>query len=306
VGRLVNRGAPLAYATSTTPFRADGALDGDALEAHLARLGQAHLGIYVGGSGSGEGNILTPDERTEVLRIARATVGRDVPVRAMGTEPRSSRDMLEHVARAAAAGMDAAQVYPLDMGHGKRPTPAEVETYLRAVLSAAELPLVLVTHRAVGYETPVELLAGLAEEFPAVVGVNWTHDRLSSLVELLGALPRHVEVHVGGPVHAVTVLALGGTGFIATEANVAPHLSATIVDRFVAGDVAGSGEAFATLLRLGALVDDAGGVAATKALLDELGLPGGGPPRDPRLPLAADRAAALAAAVRDLGDAAVR
>ena len=54
---------------SLTPFTEDGDLDEPGLRAHLRRLGVAGIGVYLAGSGSGEGYTLTRDERRRVFDV---------------------------------------------------------------------------------------------------------------------------------------------------------------------------------------------------------------------------------------------
>ncbi len=101
------------FCCSITPFAADGSLDERALRAHFARLSAAGVGVYVAGSSPGEGYALSRDEVRRCLEIAVAELRGRVPVRAMGVEPRSARDMVEHTALAAACGVDAVQILSL-------------------------------------------------------------------------------------------------------------------------------------------------------------------------------------------------
>ena len=80
------------FVVSITPFRADGALDEVGLRGHLARRRDAGVGVYLAGSGSGEGYTLTPDETRRVLEIGVEVLGGHAPVRAMGVEPRTASD----------------------------------------------------------------------------------------------------------------------------------------------------------------------------------------------------------------------
>src|SRR4051794_20583071 len=164
-----------AYVISITPFRADGSLDDDGLRQHLQRMASAGIGVYLGGGGSGEGYVLTSDELNRVLQIGVTELRGRVPVRAMGTEPRSAVEMIAFVERAAAAGVDAVQVYSLDQGHGHRPGRAEIQTYFDDVLAAVDVPCVLSTHQSVGYTVPVDMLRGFLDRYPHVVGINCTH-----------------------------------------------------------------------------------------------------------------------------------
>jgi 4-hydroxy-tetrahydrodipicolinate synthase len=292
--------SPSTYVISLTPFATDGALDETALRAHLRRLADAGIGIYLGGSGSGEGYTLDSSEARRVLEIGVDEVRGRVPVRAMGVEPRSAREMVAYGRVAAEVGVDALQVYSLDVGHGNRPRPDEVRAYLSDVLDGVSLPVVLSSHFSVGYALPPDLVGELVREHDAIVGVHCSHDDLTVLVALLDAVGDRVEVHVGGPMHALSCLALGGTGFLSSEGNLVPSLCVEVVETYARGDVTGCQGGYSRLMRLHAGFRRLGGIAAVKCALELLGLPGG-TVRAPRLPLDADRRAAVAALLEQCG-----
>jgi 4-hydroxy-tetrahydrodipicolinate synthase len=287
------------FVVSITPFTDDESLDEAALRAHLQRLASSGIGVYLGGSGSGEGYTLAPDEVRRVLEIGVEELGGRVPVRAMGVEPRSAQGMVQLGRFAAAAGVDALQVYSLDVGHGNRPRPDELRRYYSDVLDAVEFPVVLSTHQSVGYALPVELIRSLVDEYDAVVGVNCSHNDLNYLVRLLDAMAGDVEVHVGGPMHALSCLALGGQGYLSSEGNLAPRLCVAVVDAYGRGDLAAAHTSYARVMRLHAETRRLGGIGATKAALARLGWPGG-TVRRPRLPVAGGDVEALAAMVAEL------
>lgn len=267
--------ATSTFVISITPFRADGSLDDAALAAHLDRMADAGVGVYLGGGGSGEGFTLDEREARRVLEIGVERIGGRVPVRAMGIEPRTAAQMIEHLELAASVGADAAQVYSLDPGHGHRPSPAEVESYLAEVLASTDLPCIVSSHLSVGYRVSPVLLAELAARHPHLVGVNCSHPDLAPLIGLLDALPTHLDVHVGGPNQGLTALSMGASGFLSSEANLAPHTCAAVIDGFTSGDLARCTTAFGELVRLSTLLYGLGGIRATKSVLRRLGLPGG-------------------------------
>jgi 4-hydroxy-tetrahydrodipicolinate synthase len=275
------RGAPSAFVISITPFEASGAVDWDATRAHFARLRAAGVGVYVGGGGSGEGHALLPDEVDRLLALAAEELRGAVPTRAMGVEPRTATQMIEFGRRVQAVGLDAMQVYSLDMGHLAVPRPVELERYFTDVLEAVDLPAVLSTHFSVGYLVPVDLLVRLCERHPRVVGVNCSISGgdFPYLVRLLNELPPHVEVHVGGPMHTMSALAMGGTGFLSSEGNLVPRLVQSVVASYGAGDHAGAEAAYASVMRVFTLLSSR---VAVKSMLRALGLPGGFP-RLPRM-----------------------
>jgi 4-hydroxy-tetrahydrodipicolinate synthase len=280
----VGRRAPSTFVISITPFTADGGLDESGLRAHLGRLGDAGIGVYLAGSGSGEGYTLEEGEVERVLAVgAEALVGR-VPVRAMGVEPRTAAQMVAMAGLAARSGVEALQIYSLDQGHGNRPSRAELDRYLRTVLDVTTLPAVLSSHQSVGYLLDPDLIGSLLDDYDQVIGVNCSTLDVAYLLRVIEVVGGRADVHVGGPLHALTCLGLGGQGYLSSDGNLAPRLCVSLIDAYRAGDLAGCHEAYRTLMRLYAATRDLGGVSATKAALDLLGLPGG-PPRPPRLPV---------------------
>ena len=287
------------FVVSITPFNDDGQLDEDGLRRHLRRMADAGIGVYLGGSGSGEGYSLDASEMRRVLEIGADELRGRVPVRAMGVEPRTAHEMVELGRVAADVGVDAMQVYSLDLGHGNAPTPGEVERYLCDVLDAVRVPVILSTHQSVGYFVPIELVDRLLARYESIVGINCSHNDLTYLSSLIDTVDGRADVHVGGPMHALSCLAAGGQGFLSSDANIAPKLCASLITAHDAGDAATVDAAYARLMRLHTALRGLGGIAATKAALALLGLPGG-VVRPPRLPFAAERSSEIAALLDDL------
>jgi 4-hydroxy-tetrahydrodipicolinate synthase len=280
------------YVISLTPFTEDGALDEAGLRAHLSRLRASGIGVYLAGSGSGEGYTLTRGERQRVLEIGADELAGRVPVRAMGVEPRTASEVVELAEDASAAGLDATQVYSLDLGHGYVPTAAEQLTYLRTVLDHAPGDLVVSTHQSVGYHYDPALLDELLSAYPRVVGVNVTHRDLVYVAEVVDAVDGRVDVHVGGPLHALGATALGATGYLSSEGNLAPQLCVALIDCIDAGDRDRATDLHQQILEIHTATQALGGIVGAKAALRLLGAPGGWP-RPPRLPVAPERAQAL-------------
>jgi 4-hydroxy-tetrahydrodipicolinate synthase len=291
---------PSTFVVSLTPFTRAGALDEPGLRAHLQRLGAAGIGVYLAGSGSGEGYTLSRDERGRVFAIGVEELGGTVPVRAMGVEPRSAAEVVALAEDAVAAGLDATQVYSLDLGHGYVPTGDEMTTYLRTVLDEAPGNLVLSTHHSVGYHYPPDRIGELVSAYPSVIGVNVTHPELTYVAEVLAAIDGRADVHVGGPVHALGALALGAQGYLSSEGNLAPRLCVSLIERFVAGDRDAAAGIHAQILQVFEATQALGGIVGAKAALQLLGAAGGWP-RPPRLPVDAERARSLVDVLQELG-----
>ncbi len=288
------------FVVSLTPFTETGDLDDAGLRAHLRRLGAAGIGVYLAGSGSGEGYTLSGDERRRIFDVAVEELSGRVPVRAMGVEPRTAAEAITLAEDAVAAGLDATQIYSLDLGHGYVPTSDEMTTYLRTVLDHAPGDLVVSTHQSVGYHYPPELIGELVDDYDRIVGVNVTHNDLAYVDDVIAVVDGRVDVHVGGPMHALHALERGAQGYLSSEGNLAPRLCVSLVERYDADDVEGAARVHASIMQLFAATQALGGIVGAKAALAALGAAGGWP-RPPRLPVSAARARPLVELVIALG-----
>jgi 4-hydroxy-tetrahydrodipicolinate synthase len=95
-------------------------------------------------------------------------------------------------------------------------------------------------------------------------------------------------------------LALGANGFLSSEANLAPRLCNTVIAAYERGAGDELLHAFGKLARLSMALYGNGGIRATKAVLNRLGLPGGYP-RKPQLPVADATVDSLMAVIAELG-----
>jgi 4-hydroxy-tetrahydrodipicolinate synthase len=129
-------------------------------------------------------------------------------------------------------------------------------------------------------------LARICHRYDRVIGINCSNPDINYLTQLCATIDDRVEIHTGLMTQALGAFAVGASGYLTTEANVAPRLCVEVVDRYRAGDLPGLMAAYGRLLQLSdKLLGDGGSIRATKATLALLGLPGG-IPRRPRLPLA--------------------
>ena len=281
-----------AFVVSLTPFKSDGELDEDAVRGHFRRLASAGIGVYVGGTGTGEGASLSLNETHRLYEIAREELKGNVPVRAMGVEPRTAGEMIELARLAVDTNLDAMQIYSIAAPGA---TPAELEDYFDDVLSVVKIPAVISIHHAVGYTIPLDLVKRLVARFDYVVGVNCTRADFR-LLDLVGS---EVAVHVADVTQILNNLVFGGHGFLTNDANLVPRLCVSIIDYFEAGDFRRANEAFGTLIRVHDENAKFPAFKGAKAALNLLGLPGGYP-RMPRHPLSAEEITEIGEVLRRL------
>ncbi|HEV8297346.1 MAG TPA: dihydrodipicolinate synthase family protein [Acidimicrobiales bacterium] len=290
---------PGAFICTITCFDEDGELDLGAMRDHLERIGRTGLGAYIGTASPGEGHSLSLDETAAFYKLAAETLKGRAPVRGMGVEPRHANELMNRVRIAADAGLDAMQIYSVDMGHGNLPTQAELERYYRVPLEADLLPMVISAHQFSGYLPSLDVVDRLVSDYPHLIGFNVTSD-LAYLGRIIDVVDDRVDIHVGGPMQALSVLAMGGQGFLCTEGNFAPKLVASVISAHLAGDLAARDAAYAGVMRFFALNRWPGGsVRFTKAVMKLLGLEGHHL-RPPYAPLDADAHAEIDAALRAL------
>jgi 4-hydroxy-tetrahydrodipicolinate synthase len=242
-----------AYVCTITPFGADGALDDAGLTELAHRLSDAGVGAYLGSSSPGEGYALSLAEVERMYGIVADAVAGRVPVRAMGVEPHTANELRPLVRLAESTGVEAMQLYSVDAGHANKLTPGELERYYRSLLDEMTIPAVLSSHVFNGL-LPLDLIARLLDAYPdVVIGVNCTTPEVSYLHRLIELVDGRADVHVGGPMHAVTAFALGAQGFLCTEGNLAPQLCRAVIDAVDAGDAAATAGRFRDLIALHSL-----------------------------------------------------
>ena len=286
---------------SVTSFDAQGGLDEELLRVHLRRLGAAGVGVYVASQGSGEGDLLSFDEKVAVYRVAAEELRGTVPVAAAGIGLAASTATTCALAAAAErAGVDAVQII------GPRPGPLrlradELSAHLRAVVEAVGCEVQLSNNTALaGYEIPVELVEELVDDYPHVRVVNVSDPNVDALrayvARLVDRFGARIEVRVGMVREIVTMHALGARGVLCFEANVAPRLVTDVWDALEGGRT----PPVDALLRCNTALARGGNPRSLKAALEILGVDGGFL-RAPYLPLLAGERAELERALRGLG-----
>lgn len=276
---------PSTLVCTVTPFDAGGALDEAALRLLIDRYGKAGIGTFLASSSPGEGFALSLSETERLYAVAKEAMAGRAPVRAMGIEPHNAEETLRLIKIAESVGLDAMQLYCLDCSHGNQPTGVELERFFRTLLEQMTIPAVLSTHFLLGYMIPLDVLERLVDAYPHIIGINVSTNDLGYLTRVTQLVDGRTDVHVGGPMHALSGLALGAQGFLSTEGAIAPKLCASVINNFAVGDQAATFAAFQRLMHLSAInVWPGGSVRYIKSALRVLGQPGWYT-RPPYLPL---------------------
>jgi 4-hydroxy-tetrahydrodipicolinate synthase len=289
------------HAMSITPFDRFGALDTELLRTHLRYLGEAGVGVYVASQGSGEGDLLSFDEKVSLYRVAADELRGRVPVVAAGIGLAASTAATRELAIAAeTAGMNAVQIV------APRPGPLglredELEVHFRSVIEAVTCDVHVSNNTALaGYELDLALVERLVADYPHVVAVNVSDPRVDALRAYVSALiarfGARIEVRVGMVREAVAMHALGVRGVLCFEPNVAAGLVTAVWAQLEAQ----APVAIEPLLHLNAALARGGNPRSLKAALAIIGR-NGGFLRAPYLPLTEGQSAELERDLRALG-----
>ena len=255
-----------------TPFDADGALDLDAAVT-LARWLADHGsdGLVVTGT-TGEGPVLTDDERADLWRAVAEAV--TVPVVA-GSGSNDTAHSVELTRRAAGCGVAGALVVT---PYYNRPSQAGIEAHFRAVAEATDLPVMI-------YDIPVrtgrkvasEVLLRLAREVPQVVAVKDAAGDPAATARLIAEAPGGFEVYSGDDGLTLPLLAVGAVGVVGVATHWAGPQFGEMITSFSKGDVERARRVNEQLLESFAFEtgDAAPNPIPAKAMMRVLGLPVG-------------------------------
>lgn len=211
-----------------------------------------------------EAFLLTREERASLIAAARSAVGPAFPLMA-GVGAHSTRQVLEHISDAAAAGADYALVLP-PAYFGKATTPSVIKGFFNDVARESALPVVIYNFPGVcnGVDLDSELITAIQRANPEkVVGVKLTCASVGKITRLSATFsPEEFSIFGGQADFIIGGLSVGSAGCIAAFANVFPKTLARIYSLYTAGKVAEALE----LHKKAALAESPckAGIAATK------------------------------------------
>jgi 4-hydroxy-tetrahydrodipicolinate synthase len=220
-----------------TPFRADGAVNLDAVRALAERQLKGGVRVLVPCGTTGESVTMSAEERVAVVaatvEAARRHGGRVVA----GTGSNSTAATVEQSVRAKELGVDAVLVVA---PYYNKPTQEGLFQHFRAAARAVA-PLPVVVYNVPGRTSSnisAETTLRLAREVPNVVAVKEASGNLAQIMEILRGRPRDFLVLSGDDALTLAMIALGADGLISVASNEAPREMARLIDTALAGDLA--------------------------------------------------------------------
>jgi 4-hydroxy-tetrahydrodipicolinate synthase len=261
----------------------------------LRRLVEHLVGAGVHGlsplGSTGESPYLTPEQRAEVVRITVAAAAGRVPV-IPGVAAFATADAIAQARRFVGLGADGIvlilqQYFPLS-----RPA---VEGFFRDVAAAVDCPIVLYSNpRLAGVALAPDLVAALAE----VPNIRYFKEASGQTGQILSVLSRtRLKVFSASAHIPLTVLQLGGVGWMAGPACLLPRQCVRLYDLAVAGRWNEAMGLQRRLWPINEVFQKYGLAACVKAGLELQGFEVG-PPLPPQLPLPEAAVAEIRAALQ--------
>lgn len=267
------------YAALMTPFQTNGAVDHEALKVLADHCIDAGLtGLYVGGS-TGEGFLLTEEERMEVFRTVGKHLGGKCNLFAhVGAISTDSAIRMAKVAED--SGFDAVSAvapfyysFPLEA----------IKTYYSDIMSATDLPMIMYNFpNAGGFNGMLDVVNAFIHN-EKLLGIKHTSQNLFEL-EQFKHLERDLTVFNGFDEMLVAGLSMGADGGIGSTYNFMPKIILEIYNSFNNGDISAAQKAQEKANRIIADMIPYGVFQMEKEILNQLGVPVG-ECRKPFLPL---------------------
>lgn len=216
-----------------TPFDAGDRIDFVALEGHLTNLRAAGVTGWVPCGSSGEYNLMTDDERDQVLRFVK-DFARPGETLIAGTNAPSTAGVIANTRRAKEMGYDAVL---LAVPFYTRPTQAEIVAHFNAVINATDMNIVLYSYPGKdGVEIGYEALDALADS-PRVVGIKESSGVLQRAIGIATRYHGRIQLVSGSDDIALDFMLWGAESWICGPANCMATAVCDLDRSFRAGDL---------------------------------------------------------------------
>ena len=284
-----------------TPLRADGSLNLGAVPAYAAHLLESRvIGAFVCGT-TGEGALLTGDERRRVAEAwceARSGDFRII-VHAGQNAGEESRALARHAQEIGADGI--AVMAP---SFFRPETVTDLADWCASVASAApDIPFYYYHMPAMAGSDFLmsEFLPLAVERIPNFAGIKFTHENLMDFSQTLGAAGETYTTMAGRDEILLAYLALGAKSAIGSTYNYAAPVYHRVMEAFAHGDLPAARRWQTAAQTLMSLIIRSGGFTANKAIMGIISGIDCGPVRRPLRNLTGAQLGQLRAALSATG-----
>jgi 4-hydroxy-tetrahydrodipicolinate synthase len=256
-----------------TPFDERGALD----TAAVARLvdfliARGVHGLFPGGT-TGEGPLLSTDERRALAEaVVRAADGR-VPV-IIHTGAITTHEAVTLTRHAQECGADAAALITPFYFHYS--DDALFRHFATVCEAAPDFPIYLYNNPGVtGHVIDADLVARLAEAYPNVTGMKDSGGKLENLLRCMSLQGGAFNTASGNDGDILAALALGIDACVSGNANFVPELVVALYEAASSGDLPRARELQAQVNAVRRLLEDGRDLSLFKGMLAARGIPVG-------------------------------
>ena len=203
-----------------TPFCADGTVDYPALRRLIRFVSDGGVDYLVVMGTTGETPTLTPDEKREVIRMAKEENAGRLPL-VVGIGGNNTAAVVKAIAECDTEGVDAIlSVVP----YYNRPAQRGIYEHYAAIARSTQLPIILynVPSRTGTNMLPETTLA-LARDFDNIVAVKEASGNIEQITQLISERPKGFNIISGDDSLAIPVIEAGGEGVISVAANAFPE-----------------------------------------------------------------------------------
>ncbi|MEZ5910920.1 MAG: dihydrodipicolinate synthase family protein [Paracoccaceae bacterium] len=277
----------------TTKFTPNGELDRAEMERCFGlQIDAGNAGLITCGT-LGEGNMLSPDERLEVLTIAKSVAGKKPAL--LTISEAGTREACALAARAAKAGADGIMVVPSPIYHTNR---AETIANLNAIANAGGLPVMIYSNR-VGYRVDVtpEMMVELADN-PLMVAIKESSDDIRRCTEIFNTVGDRFKVLTGVDNLGLEAILMGCDGWVSGVSIAFPKENQAIYDLARAGRIEEAREIYRWLRPLLDL-DVSTFLVQQIKLAEAIAIGSTEHVRAPRMPLVGEHRARVEALIRE-------
>jgi len=284
------------YTPAITPYNADFTINRERFADTVELLIAAGVdGIIVAGT-TGEYYAQTPEERVEMMALAKRIIGNRVPL-TIGTGAIRTEDSIAYAEAAKAAGADALLVATPPYAY---PTGREIALHALAIDRAANLPVMLYNYpgrMCVNMDRDTLDRVGRSPNFCAIKESSGDPDRL----HMLAREYPHIQLACGMDDQALEFFAWGARAWVCAGSNFAPEAHIALYRACaVDGDFNRGRRIMSAMLPLLRVLEQGGKfIQCIKHGLTLRGIDAG-PPRRPLQPLEHDEKRELAAVIRTM------
>lgn len=267
------------FAALTTPFNADGAVNGPGLRQNIERYNKTPLIGYVANGSTGEAPLLTWTEVEEAWAVIRDAAAPGKLLIA-GTAAESSAETIEYTRRAHLMGFDAALVRTPHYYKSQMTDEVLAAHYLR-VADAAKIPILAYSiPSCTGIAIEASLLERIATH-PNIIGIKDSSGKVERVSQFRAVVPETFQIVVGGASILREALKQGAVGGILALACALPEHCAELHECVCDADDERAAVLQQRLVSPSSILVSKYGIPGLKYALDLLGYIGG----SARLPL---------------------